>query len=79
MTKEQQQDITVGKQMECILSGAQRENCIQKEGYLGGGDGEVSKVKGRNGPGIGADQLEKSEMFTVGVTLVVDGEWTSLV
>ena len=36
VTKEQQQDITIGKQMERILGGAQRENCIQKEGYLVG-------------------------------------------
>jgi len=35
VTKEQQ-DITIGKQMELLLSGAQRENCIQKEGYLVG-------------------------------------------
>lgn len=56
-----------------------RGKIVSKRKAIWGGDGEVSKVKGRNGPGIGADQLEKSEMFTVGVTLVVDGEWTSLV
>ena len=58
LATEEQEDITIGKQMEGILSGAQSGNCGQKEGYLGRW-GEVGEVKLRNGLGMGAVQLEK--------------------
>ena len=79
VTKEQEEDITIGKQTGGILSGAQRETCSQKEGYLQGGDGEVGEVKLRNGLGMGAVQLEKFWNVLRGGDTAVDGEWTSLV
>ena len=78
LATEEQEDITIGKQMEGILSGAQSGNCGQKEGYLGRW-GEVGEVKLRNGLGMGAVQLEKFWNVLRGGDTAVDGEWTSLV